>query len=77
MNETQKIIQRAIADIKKIPKEYHIPKWRATVVKRLEETVGIASLVENLEHPHNQPLPEFDNYTYSQKDQGINIERKL
>lgn len=58
MNQVQEILSNAIRDIKAIPKEQHMPKWRSTVVKRLEETIGIASLIENPTHFANQPLPD-------------------
>ena len=60
MNEVQQSIHNAINSIKAIPKEYHHPKWRNKVIDRLEELEAIAAKVPNMEHPHNQPLPEAD-----------------
>jgi hypothetical protein len=58
MNAIQEIIQQAILDIKELPKEHYQPKWRSTVIKNLEENIGIASLAPNPNHPHNEPIPE-------------------
>jgi hypothetical protein len=60
MNEIQKIVRRAIEEVKTTNPAYQQKKWRNKVVDRLEEVEALASKVPNPEHPHNQPLPEPD-----------------